>query len=73
MKPNGYSPGKRQITSGLAKCRSVWKHKVFCSLWHFAVTKVSVHPIRHFAKPPGVMCNSPYCSAILLAIFWMKH
>ena len=25
------------------------------------VVQAVAPPVRHFAKPPGVMCNMPYC------------
>ena len=58
MKINGFRPGKRQITSGLVKWRSVWKPQDFCSLEHFVVVQVLEHPVRHFAKPPDVKQNT---------------
>ena len=58
MTTNGTHPGKLPITSGLAKWRSVWKPEVFCALWSFVVVQAVAHPIRHFAKPPGVIVNA---------------
>ena len=33
------------------------------------VAQVMVHPVRHFAKPPGVMQHIPYCGGILSVLF----
>jgi len=38
---NALYPGKRQITSGLAKWRSVWKLKTFCSPCPFVIAQVT--------------------------------
>ena len=34
--------------------------EVFCALYHLWIVQAAPHPIRHFAKPPGVMCDYPF-------------
>ena len=41
------------------------------------IVQVMVPTVRHFAKPPGVMCHMSYCGGILrdffLAILKIQH
>ena len=35
----------------------------------FVIVQVMAHPVRHFAKLPGVMRHIPYCGGLLEELF----